>query len=185
MYFLHTFINPSSKKLLWLISLLSPSGFALAIDKAMEMDLAGEGLHFSNIWDGPGMSFGESLVIMTFDALVYVILAYYFDMILSSQYEQNRSPWVCFKASYWCTKVPESIEFDEIDRYTVSNPDLEPVPESMKELKAIQIINLCKSFKRSTKNVINGKLITYIIIYIHINELYFIRNNKTIDIIYK
>ncbi|XP_022180938.1 ATP-binding cassette sub-family A member 5-like isoform X1 [Myzus persicae] len=156
MYFLHTFIDPSSKKLLWLVSLLSPSGFALAIDKAMQMDLAGEGLHFSNIWNGPGLSFGESLVIMAFDTLVYACLAYYFDMILSSQYERNRSPWVCFKTSFWCTKVPESVEFDEIDRYSVANPDLEPVPDCMKDFKAIQITNLCKSFKGSTKNVING-----------------------------
>lgn len=153
-YFLHTLIDPSCKKLLWLVSLLSPSGFALAIDKAMEMDLAGEGLNFSNIWDGPGMSFGESLVIMVFDALVYVILAYYLDMICLSQYERKQSSWICFK-----TKVPESIEFDEIDRYSVSNPDIEPVPDSMNEFKAIQITNLCKSFKGSTNNVINGKTI--------------------------
>lgn len=175
MYFLHTFIDPSKTKLLWLVSLLSPSGFALAIDKAMQMDLSGEGLHFSNIWNGPGMSFGESLVIMAFNTLVYVLLAYYFDMILSSQYERNRSFWVCFKSSFWCTKVPESIEFDEIDRYSVANPDLEPVPDCMKEFKAIQITNLCKSFKGSTKNVINGKLITYIIYFIN---LYLINFNS-------
>lgn len=162
MYFLHTLIDPSSKRLLWLVSLLSPSGFALAIDKAMAMDLVGHGLHFDNIWDGPGMSFGESLLIMAFDAFVYAILAYYFDMILPSEYERKQSPWFCFKTSFWCTKVPETIEFDEIHRYSVSNSDLEPVPESMKEFRAIQITNLCKSFKGSTKNVINGKKKLYL-----------------------
>lgn len=158
MYFLHTLIDPSSKRLLWIVSLLSPSGFALAIDKAMAMDLAGEGIHFGNIWNGPGMSFGESLIIMTFDAFFYAILAYYFDMILPSEYERKQSPWFCFNPSFWCTKVPESIEFDEINRYSVSNPDLEPVSDSMKEFRAIQITNLCKSFKNSTQNVVNGKI---------------------------
>jgi len=157
MYFLHTLIDPSSKRLLWLVSLLSPSGFALAIDKAMTMDLTGNGLNFGNMWDGPGMSFGESLLIMVFDAFIYAILAYYFDMILPSEYERKQSPWFCFKTSFWYTKVPEIIEFDEICRYSVSNLDLEPVPESMKEFRAIQITNLCKSFKGSAINVINGK----------------------------
>lgn len=158
MYFLHTLIDPSNKQLLWLISLLSPSGFALAIDKAMEMDLVGTGLHFGNMWDGPGMSFGESLIIMLFDAFNYAILAYYFDMILPSEYERKQSPWFCFKTSFWCTKTPETtIEFDEIDRYSVSNPDLEPVPDSMKQFRAIQITNLCKSFEGSITNVLNGK----------------------------
>lgn len=158
MYFLHTLIDPSIKQLLWLISLLSPTGFALAIDKAMVMDLAGTGLNFSNMWDGPGMSFGESLLIMLFDAFVYAILAYYFDMVLPSEYERKQSPWFCFKTSFWCTKVQETvIEFDDIDRYSVSNPDLEPVPDSMKQFRAIQITNLCKSFEGSTNNIINGK----------------------------
>jgi len=154
---MHTLIDPSNKQLLWIVSLLSPSGFALAIDKAIKMDLTGNGLNFSNIWDGPGISFGESLLFMALDGFVYAILAYYFDMILPSEYERKQSPWFCFKTSFWCTKVPETIEFDEINRYTASNPDLEPVPDSMKEFRAIQITNLCKSFKGSTKNVINGK----------------------------
>lgn len=157
MYFMHTLIDPSNKYILWLISLLSPSGFALAIDKAITMDLRGNGLHFGNIWDGPEMSFGESLLIMAFDAFIYAALAYYFDMILPSEYERKQYPWFCFKTSYWCNKIPETIEFDELDRYSISNPDLEPVSDSIKEFRAIQIINLCKSFKSSTTNVINGK----------------------------
>lgn len=157
-YFSHTLIDPSCKHLLWLVSLLSPTGFALAIDKAIAMDLAGEGLNFSNVWDGPGISFGESLLIITFDALIYAILAYYFDMVLPSEYERKQSPWFCFKTSFWFTELPETIEFDEINRYTVSNPDLEPVSDSMREFRAIQITNLCKSFKKSTKSVLNGKL---------------------------
>lgn len=154
---MHTLIDPSCKQILWLISILSPSGFALAIDKAMAMDLAGNGLNFGNLWDGPGMSFGESLLIMLFDAFIYAILAYYFDMILPSEYERKQSPWFCFKTSFWCTKVPETLDFDDFDRYSVSNPDLEPVPDSFKEFQAIRITNLCKSFKGSTKNVINGE----------------------------
>lgn len=162
MYFVHTLIDPSEKQLLWLVSLLSPSGFALAIDKAMAMDLAGKGLNFGNVWDGPGMSFGESLLIMAFDALIYATLAYYFYMILPSEYERKQSPWFCFKTSYWCNKAPvETIEFDELDRYSVTNPDLETVSDSMKEFRAIQITNLCKSFKKSTINVINGKTLVF------------------------
>ncbi|XP_025412978.1 ABC transporter A family member 1-like isoform X2 [Sipha flava] len=156
MYFLHTLIDPSSKRLFWLISLISPSGFALAIDKAMTMDLSGEGLHFGNIWNGPGISFGESLLFMVFDAFIYAILAYYFDMVLPSEYERKQSPWFFLKSSFWHSKVPEVIEFDDLNRYSISNPDLEPVADSMKEFQAIKVTNLCKSFKGSTKNVING-----------------------------
>lgn len=170
MYFLHTLIDPSNKQLLWLISLLSPTGFALAIDKAMAIDLTGKGLHFNNIWDGPGITFGESLLIMAFDAVIYAVLAYYFDMVLPSEYERKQSPMFCFKKSFWCTKIPETIEFDEINQFSISNSDLEPVPDCMKEFRAIQITNLCKSFNRSTKNIINGKTILYSYSYFNITQ---------------
>ncbi|XP_050432298.1 phospholipid-transporting ATPase ABCA3-like [Adelges cooleyi] len=156
LYFLQNVISSTNENILWMLSLLSPSGFAMAIDKAMTMDLDGKGLKFNNIWAGPGIPFGGFLLMMVVDALIYAFLAYYFTMVVPSEYGRKRSLLFFFKQSYWCSKPPKSMEFDEINRYAVSNPDFEPVPCSMRDHTAIQITNLCKSYKGSTKNILNG-----------------------------
>lgn len=48
------------------------------------MDLSGEGVNFDNLWSGPGMPFGGSLIMMAFDIILYGFLAYYLDCVIPS-----------------------------------------------------------------------------------------------------
>lgn len=91
-----------------MVSLLSPTGVALAMDKvriernqyknftneehscsllqALVLDLQGEGVNFENLWSGPGIPFGGSLIMMTLDIILYACLAYYFDSVIPSAF---------------------------------------------------------------------------------------------------
>lgn len=48
------------------------------------MDLSGEGVNFDNLWTGPGMPFGGSLIMMALDIIIYGLLAYYLDSVIPS-----------------------------------------------------------------------------------------------------
>lgn len=85
-YFIQVFVdNTSANVAFWIVSLISSSGFALAMDKALVMDLSGTGVNFSNLWSGPGMPFGGSLIMMAFDIVLYGFLAYYLDSVIPSE----------------------------------------------------------------------------------------------------
>lgn len=50
------------------------------------MDVNGDELSFNNLWTGPGMSFGSSMVILCVDNFLYALLAYYFDQVIPGHY---------------------------------------------------------------------------------------------------
>lgn len=68
------------------------------------MDMSGEGINFDNLWSGPGMPFGGSLIMMALDVILYGLLAYYLDSVIPSEHGVKRTPLFCFMPSYWCNK---------------------------------------------------------------------------------
>ncbi|KAG8236662.1 hypothetical protein J437_LFUL014510, partial [Ladona fulva] len=104
LYFIQVFIDDSSSSAFWFVSLISSSGFALAMDKALVLDLSGEGVNFDNLWDGPGIPFGGSLIMMSLDIVLYGFLAYYLDCVIPSEHGTKRKPWFCFTPSFWCSR---------------------------------------------------------------------------------
>lgn len=109
-YFIQVFVdNTNTVAAFWIVSLISSSGFALAMDKALVMDLSGTGVNFSNLWSGPGMPFGGSLIMMAFDIVLYGFLAYYLDSVIPSEHGVKRSPLFCFKSGFWCRKHPQTV----------------------------------------------------------------------------
>lgn len=59
--------------------------------KALVLDLSGEGVNFDNLWSGPGIPFGGSLIMMALDIVLYALLAYYMDSVIPSKnkYKKN------------------------------------------------------------------------------------------------
>ncbi|XP_071448970.1 cholesterol transporter ABCA5-like [Hetaerina americana] len=104
LYFIQVFVDDSSSSAFWFVSLISSSGFALAMDKALVLDLSGEGVSFDNLWSGPGIPFGGSLIMMSFDIVLYGFLAYYLDCVIPSEHGTKRKPWFCFTPSFWCSR---------------------------------------------------------------------------------
>ncbi|XP_054008550.1 cholesterol transporter ABCA5-like isoform X1 [Hylaeus anthracinus] len=160
MYFIQVFVKDSSSISFWVVSLLSPTGVALAMDKALVLDLQGEGVNFDNLWSGPGIPFGGSLIMMTLDIFLYACLAYYFDSVIPSEYGIKRSPWFCFTPRFWCQrKAPRSYlqvpssngESNSFIPGEETNRDIEPVVREMKGREAIRIVGLYKSYHKCRK----------------------------------
>ncbi|XP_054008555.1 cholesterol transporter ABCA5-like isoform X2 [Hylaeus anthracinus] len=156
MYFIQVFVKDSSSISFWVVSLLSPTGVALAMDKALVLDLQGEGVNFDNLWSGPGIPFGGSLIMMTLDIFLYACLAYYFDSVIPSEYGIKRSPWFCFTPRFWCQRkaprVPSSNgESNSFIPGEETNRDIEPVVREMKGREAIRIVGLYKSYHKCRK----------------------------------
>ncbi|XP_043490128.1 ABC transporter A family member 1-like isoform X1 [Polistes fuscatus] len=164
MYFIQVFVDDSSSISFWLVSLISPTGVALAMDKALVLDLLGEGVNFDNLWSGPGMPFGGSLIMMTLDIFLYASIAYYLDSVIPSEYGTKRHPWFCFTPGFWCQRkvqrVPSSNgESNSFIPGEETSRDVEPVVREMKGREAIRIVDLFKSYQKCRKpeiKAVNG-----------------------------
>ncbi|KAK9754118.1 ABC transporter [Popillia japonica] len=153
LYFTQVFVDHHNPTAFWIASLISSTGFALAMDKALVMDLSGKGVTFENLWSGPGMPFGGSLIMMGLDIVLYGFLAYYLDCVIPSEHGTKRSPFFCFKPSYWCPKKhPRGLPLlnggssNMLNNDEETNTDVEQVPREMKGKEAIRIVDLFKSF---------------------------------------
>nr|QAA95900.1 ATP-binding cassette sub-family A member 4 [Diaphorina citri] len=107
LYFLQIFLSKSPTFVFWLMSLMSSAGFALAMDKALVLELSGEGVQWSNLFQNDsnvGLSFGQSLIMMFIDIILYGTLAYYLDNVLPSQYGNRKAPLFFLKSSFWSQK---------------------------------------------------------------------------------
>ncbi|KAB0791349.1 hypothetical protein PPYR_03149 [Photinus pyralis] len=164
-YFIQVFVDHSSSLVFWIVSVISSTGFALAMDKALVMDLSGEGVNIHNLWSGPGMPFGGSLIMMAFDIVLYGFLAFYLDSVIPSEHGTKRSPFFCFKLSYWCRKrvirVPlaNGTSAGSLLNGDDANCDIEQVSREMKGREAIKIVDLFKSFQHCRKpeiKAVNG-----------------------------
>ncbi|XP_049766661.1 cholesterol transporter ABCA5-like isoform X1 [Schistocerca cancellata] len=165
LYFIQVFVDDSSSIAFWVVSLISSTGFALAMDKALVLDLSGDGVTFDNLWSGPGIPFGGSLIMMALDIVLYGFLAYYLDCVIPSEHGTKRSPWFCLTPGFWFSKKAtphvssvngESGSFNAADE---SSQDIEPVAREMKGKEAIKIVDLFKTFQACRKpevKAVNG-----------------------------
>lgn len=71
------------------------------------LELSGEGVQWSNLFQNDsnvGLSFGQSLIMMFIDIILYGTLAYYLDNVLPSQYGNRKAPLFFLKSSFWSQK---------------------------------------------------------------------------------
>lgn len=47
--------------------------------------MAGVGVTFENLWSGPGVPFGGSLIMMAVDTVLYALIAYWLDAVMPSE----------------------------------------------------------------------------------------------------
>ncbi|XP_055600772.1 cholesterol transporter ABCA5-like isoform X2 [Uranotaenia lowii] len=163
LYFLQVFIDDRhTAAALWTVSLISPTGFALAMDKILVLDISGQGVTLNNLWTGPGIPIGGSILMLVVDVLLYAALAFYFDNVIPSDHGTKQKPCFCLSRNYWCKKkVPKvpllngesANSFNQLDEQT---RDVEPVSREMRGKEAIRIVDLYKSFHSCRKPVVNA-----------------------------
>lgn len=173
-YFIQVFLDSASTSItLWMVSLISPTGFALAMDKILVLDISGQGVTLENLWSGPGISLGGSIIMMAIDIILYGAAAFYLDSVIPSEHGTKRHPCFCFSRRYWFQrKSPPQVpllngestvnsfnnNFDGSS--TETSCDVEGVPREMRGREAIKIVDLVKTFNscRRTSQVtaVNG-----------------------------
>lgn len=163
-YFIQVFLDHEDTSLiLWFVSLISPTGFALAMDKILVLDISGQGVTLDNLWSGQGIPLGGSILMMALDIILYAFLSYYLDMVIPSEHGTKQNPFFCFNPSFWCKKKEPKIPLlngeSTVNSFNQYEPDIEPVPREMRGREAIKIVDLVKTFsacRGNTVAAING-----------------------------
>ncbi|EAA07114.4 AGAP010416-PA, partial [Anopheles gambiae str. PEST] len=164
LYFLQVFIDDThTSAALWTVSLISPTGFALAMDKILVLDISGQGVTLHNLWTGPGIPIGGSILMLVVDILLYAALAFYFDCVIPSDHGTKQRPCFCFNRNYWCKKkVPKVPLLNGESANSFNNAledqarDVEPVSREMRGKEAIRIVDLYKTFHSCRKPAVNA-----------------------------
>lgn len=173
LYFIQVFVGDAdTAAALWLVSLISPTGFALAMDKILVLDIAEQGVTFDNLWQGPGIPLGGSILMMAVDIVLYAALAFYLDAVVPSEHGVKQSPCFCLRRTYWWPRAAESgatatVSAGGSSGGSAGGPrapadaerDVEPVSREMRGREAIRIVDLHKSFqscRRPEVRAVNG-----------------------------
>lgn len=160
-YFVQVFLdNEDTSLVLWFMSLISPTGFALAMDKILVADISGHGVTLENLWSGPGIPLGGSVLMLAIDISLYAFLAYYLDNVWPSEHGTKRKPYFCFMPSFWMKakeqKVPLLNGESTVNSFNYYEPDIEPVPREMRGREAIKIVDLVKTFNSCRSKQVNA-----------------------------
>ncbi|XP_046440757.1 ABC-type organic anion transporter ABCA8-like [Daphnia pulex] len=158
--------DATPKWLYWFLALISPTGFALGMDKALLLEITTPtGVTVDTLWAGPGLPLAGSYIMLSFDIVFYFFLAYYLDNVLPSEYGAKRAPYFFLLPSFW-RKSPKTINLDgQINngfsgyKDTAANEDIEAIPESLIGKEALKIRGLTKTFKpfgRPNLTAVNG-----------------------------
>lgn len=148
LYFIQVFVDDTDTSVtLWIVSLISPTGFALAMDKILVLDISGQGVTLNNLWSGPGIPLGGSILMMAIDIIIYAFLAFYFDSIIPSDYGTKMHPCFCFTRKYWCNKqiipkIPLLLNNGESTASSFNNIDNDRSRDVEPVSRYISIINL-------------------------------------------
>ncbi|XP_076036080.1 cholesterol transporter ABCA5-like isoform X2 [Oratosquilla oratoria] len=163
LYYLQVYLgNEISSGAFWALGLLSPCAFSLAIDKVIMFDFAADGLNWTSLWEGPGLPFAGSLIMISVDIILYFLLALYFDNVIPSEYGTKRKFWFIFSANFWRRRSMQQVSHLDVadnNGYELNgeaNPDFEPVPVDLRGKEAVKLDNIQKTFKSRGKEPVEA-----------------------------
>lgn len=119
----------------------------------------------NNMWTGPGIPLGGSILMLAFDTVLYAIIAYYLDCVIPSEHGTRMSPCFCLSKKFWVKnhvpKIPllngeSASSFNNLDD---QNKDIELVPREMRGKEAIKIVDMHKVFhscRKADVKAVNG-----------------------------
>ncbi|XP_021569612.1 ATP-binding cassette sub-family A member 6 [Carlito syrichta] len=143
---------PSSLE--WILSICSPFAFTTGMVQVIKLDYNLNGVIFPDP-SGDSYVMIATFFMLTFDGLIYLILALYFDKIFPYTNEHHYSPLfflnssTCFQHQRTDNKVIER----EIDSECPSGDYFEPVTPEFQGKEAIRIRNVKKEYKGKSGKV--------------------------------
>uniref|UniRef100_A0A7N4PUB5 ABC transporter domain-containing protein n=1 Tax=Sarcophilus harrisii TaxID=9305 RepID=A0A7N4PUB5_SARHA len=139
-----------------IISCLS-SNVAMALGVMFMIQLEGKGSgiqwkHVSKVSMFKKFGFGEVLVMLLTDSILYGLVTWYVEAVFPGQYGIPQ-PWYFFiKPSYWSGKPNKTTKKKEINDFNTSQKNRYVQDEPTDLIAGVRIHNLCKEFK--SKNII-------------------------------
>ncbi|XP_071963813.1 cholesterol transporter ABCA5-like [Antedon mediterranea] len=146
----------------WVLSLFSPIAVSLALDMAVLLEIEQDGLTFDSLNDGEFPMYA-CFIMLSVDALLYFLLAVYFDNVIPSEYGQTKDPFFCFRPSFWSSKE----QYRQVRHNSTASvaqndheDDVEEVPPDVKGRQCIRVNNIVKEFpgkkKKPPVRAVNG-----------------------------
>eukprot|EP00732_Lithocolla_globosa_P000734 Lithocolla_globosa_v1_NODE_274_length_4708_cov_55.871481.p1 type:complete len:1149 gc:universal NODE_274_length_4708_cov_55.871481:873-4319(+) len=159
-YFLLQYLSIPSK-IYWLLCLLSPVAFALSLGEAVALEAEQSGLTFSNWMQSnhyEGFTVFGGFMMLLFDSFLYLILAWYLNHVVPSEYGNKKPFYFPFTRNFWFPPFqsePESESESRMDSNFVGVPEgmdpanYEPIPSNFARKEVIKVRNIVKLFPQS------------------------------------
>ncbi|KAJ1129411.1 hypothetical protein NDU88_007781 [Pleurodeles waltl] len=138
---------------IWILNiLLSPFNFSTGLSQVVFLENDKDGVH--NLSEGP-YPLAAVFSILVMNAVLYMVMAIYFDAVLPNTYGRRRSPFFFLKSSYWSTNKRSGmeVETDNISIAEGTSDFIEAVTPEFRGKEAIRIHNVKKTYKQEDTNV--------------------------------
>ena len=105
-----------------------------------------EGLHFYNLTTKGNFPAINLIVMLIVDAVLYFLLALYFDAVIPAEYGPRKPPYFIFMPSFWKSLFPAKDKRDAparqmSARVQEASDDIEAIPAAMQGNEAIRYID--------------------------------------------
>ncbi|XP_069511178.1 ATP-binding cassette sub-family A member 9-like [Ambystoma mexicanum] len=141
---------------MWFLSiLLSPCTFSTGLTEILFLENIKEGAQLNNVTEDP-YPLTAVFCILVMNAVLYMLLAVYFDKVLPNTYGRRQSPLFFLQSSYWCRRQGQGMEAvadDEEGGGGSARDVMEPVLPEFRGKEAIRIHNIKKTFKQEDVEV--------------------------------
>ncbi|NP_001392075.1 ABC-type organic anion transporter ABCA8A isoform 3 [Mus musculus] len=133
----------------WLLSLLSPFAFMLGMVQLLRLDY--DVNSNADPMGNPNEVIG-TIFMLFFDGVFYLLLTFYFEKVLPSEYGRRHPPLFFLKSSFWSGQNPANrTALDNETDYEFSDDSFEPVSMEFHGKEAIRIRNLTKDYIQKSK----------------------------------
>uniref|UniRef100_A0A4W2I744 ATP binding cassette subfamily A member 6 n=1 Tax=Bos indicus x Bos taurus TaxID=30522 RepID=A0A4W2I744_BOBOX len=151
---LSAFYQQLPSPLKWIFSICSPFAFSAGINQIIHLDYTMNGVIFPDA-SGDSYIMIATFSILTFDALLYLALALYFDKILPYGNESHYSPLFFLNSSpcFQHRRTGSHVTWKDVDPEPAADEYCEPVAPELHGREAIRIRNVKKVYKEKTGKV--------------------------------
>uniref|UniRef100_A0A4W2CGW4 ABC transporter domain-containing protein n=1 Tax=Bos indicus x Bos taurus TaxID=30522 RepID=A0A4W2CGW4_BOBOX len=138
----------------WIFSICSPFAFSAGINQIIHLDYTMNGVIFPDA-SGDSYIMIATFSILTFDALLYLALALYFDKILPYGNESHYSPLFFLNSSpcFQHRRTGSHVAWKDVDPEPAAGDYCEPVAPEFHGREAVRIRNVKKVYKEKTGKV--------------------------------
>ncbi|XP_055347534.1 cholesterol transporter ABCA5-like [Paramacrobiotus metropolitanus] len=155
LYLVETFVPQMSDEAKFGIAILSPTAYFMSLSRVAQAEASGWGIGFGNAMDTSQseFSFGDAIIMLAMDFVVYSLIAIYLEQVFPSDDTPKQRPWFFLLPSYWCGYNGPLPSYTASMSSLFDSGDVEPVPEELRYKTAVAMNGLRKVYPGSNNAV--------------------------------